>query len=176
MKNLEILYKAKEEFEKVTKEIKENQAKIKDVVTEKRNDGWLKMFEDLYNYEKYSKYIDTGINAHNNADSTLGFRIDKDCIVVYSCRHVNNHGKRIEPDYDYCHYPITKEKPFETKERSYDYMIERIVYAIENWESVKIEIEKRIVLAMELQMKKDNLKLEENQKKLERELKGITKI
>ena len=64
MNNLEKLYKKRKELDKVLEEIKTEQFKMRNIITEKRNAGWDKMFEDLYSFKKYSNFIDTGIGLY----------------------------------------------------------------------------------------------------------------
>lgn len=174
MNNLERLHEANKELDKVLNEIKIEQSKIKNEITEKRNDGWYKMFDDLFSLKKYSRYIDTGINIYSNRSETLGFEIREDYICVISWKHVDSNKRPIEPRTETYFFTIKQDKPFQTRSH-YDRYMEYVILAIENWDDVMEEIEKRLEKKMEIEMKKKITNAEKRQMELEKQLIAISK-
>jgi len=174
MNNLEKLYEANKELDRVLKEVATNQLKIKDEISEKRNNGWNKMFDDLLSLKKYSKFIDTGIQIYSGRSKTLGFEIRDNYICVISWKHFDCDRKPIEPKTETYFFSITRDKPFQTNSHFGNHM-EYVVTAIENWDDVKEEIERRLEKRMEIEMKKKLLKAEQTQTELEKQLEAISK-
>lgn len=172
MNNLEKLYEMGKNLDKELKTIEIGQAKIEDEITKRRTIGWEKMFEDLYSLRKYSNNIDTGIMLYKSQKETLGFRLCDDYIVVISWEHLNCDGKKIEPRPHTSFFCITKGKPFEAND--YKVCMKYVVFAIENWDEVMKEIEKRLSEQMELEIKKKISNLEQKQIELDKQLKAIS--
>lgn len=177
MNNLERLYEARKELDKVLKEVEVEQSRIRDEITEKRTIGWDKMFEDLYSLRKYSNFIDTGIGLYKSKKETLGFEIRNDNICVISWIHFNCDGRQIEPKTETYFFAITKDKPFKPSKADSHYSdwMKYVTYAIENWDEVIKEIEIRLSKRMELEMKKKISNSEQRQIELETQLNAISK-
>lgn len=174
MNNLERLYEAKKEFDKALKEIETEQSKMEDEIKEKRNIGWDKMFDDLYVLRKYSNFIDTGVELCKSKSETLGFEIRNDYVCVISWEHFDCDNRPIEPRTKTYFFDITKDEPFKTDSHYSDWM-KYVITAIENWDEVKKEIEKRLANKMEREMNKKAFDSEQRQVKLEKQLKAISK-
>ncbi|ADZ20217.1 hypothetical protein BJV85_002832 [Clostridium acetobutylicum] len=169
MNKLERLYEIRKELDKTLRKIELEQVQLKNEITEKRNIGWNKMFDDLYSLKKYSCFIDTGISLYKCGDETLGFEIRDEYICVISWKHINCDGKRIEPRTETYFFTIKKQEPFKTDLLYRNYM-KYVIYAIENWNEVKVEIERRLSKRIESEMKKKISNLEKRQNELEKEL------
>lgn len=185
MNNLEKLYEARQELEKTLKEVEIEQSKTKNIITEKRNAGWDRMFKDLYSLRKYSSFIDTGIaigakkytllGFELRGGYTLGFELRDNCISVISWEHFNCIGEPLsKPNVETYYFTIKKNKPFEV-DSHYSAWMKYVLLAIENWDKTMDEIKLRLSKKMELEMKNRVSELEKNQEMLESELKAISK-
>lgn len=167
MENLERLYRIKKELDRQLEAVKNEQTILEKAIKDKRESKWNIMFDDLYKLSKYSRYIDTGIKLYNNDSETLGFEVREEFICVISWKH--SYGKSKTDTY---FFAIERDKPFYTNSHYKDWM-KYVLKAVENWNDVLVEIEKRLAIKMKNDMVIKLDKTEKKQIELESQLRAI---